>query len=163
MQVLVSTLPNAIFLDGNCFEHSLQLCVLGGLKAVDELLQENGRKWRYYSALAILANCVRDSTKDVFSSWCSLFGEADALENVKKLIPRCVSSRWGSVDNVEKCLLSSGLGINNKWPACLNKVFLQKLNLGQEEWMSLVKDAGFSDDVAKTFCCKDSKKKCLLH
>ena len=68
IQVLVSFLSNAIFLDGNCF-HSLQLCVLGGLKAVDELLQENGRKGRYYSALAILAHCVRDSTKDVFSSW----------------------------------------------------------------------------------------------
>ena len=121
---LTSNIDRLIYLETDCFEHGLHLAVLGGLMFVDELLQRYQRPWKYYSSLAVLANCARDSAKDLFKSWESLYGCESAMQHVQTLLPKCISSRWGSVNCLEERLLKGGM---SKFAHSLSKTFLQKV------------------------------------
>ena len=151
---LVHSIPRAMYLDSDCFEHLGHLCVLGGLATVDAGLKELGKPWLYYAGLAIVANCARDSAKDVFAAWEQLFGSESAIAHARKMIPRCISSRWGSVHNVETTLLSGGV---DKWCACVNKVFLGKFGIDEGEWTNLVNRGDSCEEVLKVFASKDKK------
>ena len=63
----------------------------------------------YYSALAKLMNILRETgaIKVVRDIWCELFGAEAAMECVGRVPPRCVSTRWTSVDDCEEYLLNN--------------------------------------------------------
>ena len=89
-------------------EHAGHLAVLGALKLADVMLLELGKPWKYYSSLAILCNCLRDTAKDFLTAWCSIYKAESALRHARKLFPRCCAGRWLSVDEAEKRFLSCG-------------------------------------------------------
>lgn len=136
---MTADIPQVIFLESDCLEHSLHLAVLGGLLFIDGLLQQLGRPWRYYSSLAVFANCCRDSAREIFTAWESMYGCHSAMEHAQALMPKCVSSRWGSVDSVEERVLQTGM---STWAPCVSKVFLEKI-------LDTPVDDGFFDQVAK--------------
>ena len=109
VQVLTRSIPGFFFLPATCLEHSAHLGVLGGLKLVDRLLQSHGRKWRYFSAIAMMANTFRDLAQSLFSAWRVLFGDDSAVKDVKALFPRCIAERWGSIDHTETRMLKAGV------------------------------------------------------
>ena len=123
---LSADINNFIYLDGNCFEHSVHLAVQSGLVLIDTLLAQRQRQWRYYSSMAIFANCCRDLAKDFFAVWENRWGCESAMANVYKLAPKCISSRWGSVDSVEERFLQPALP--EAWAHCLSKVALEKMD-----------------------------------
>ena len=109
VQVLTRSIPGFFFLPATCLEHSAHLGVLGALKLVDHLLQVHGRKWRYFSAIAMMANTFRGLAPSIFSAWRSLFGDDSAVKDVKALFPRCIAERWGSIDHTEARMLKAGV------------------------------------------------------
>ena len=123
IQCIVKDLPNFFYLPGSCYEHAAHLGVLGGLHLIDRMLETHGRKWRYFSAISMITNTLRDQAPALFSAWRALFGDADALANVKALFPRCVAERWGSVAQTEKRFLQAGVprlskAVNYIFQAC---------------------------------------------
>jgi len=97
---------------------------------MDTLLQGLGRGWRYYSSLAILATTTRDLASEVFHSWKAVFGVRSAVDHATKLMPKCISGRWRSIENTEDRLLENGL---ESWQKVLTPILLQKLELDEED------------------------------
>lgn len=109
IQVLTRDLDHFFFLPHNCLEHQAHLGVLGSLKLCDNMLRGR-RQWKYFSSAAIIATTLRDLSQALFAAWRALFGEDSAVASVKKLFPRCVSGRWGSIDVTEARMLEATLG-----------------------------------------------------
>ena len=96
--------PKTIFMDFDCHEHATHLCVMSGLAEIDMMTG-----YKYFANCAILANVLRDVSQLIFPMWASLFGDGDALKHARKLFPKCLSGRWGSIHEFEKqCLDCSG-------------------------------------------------------
>ena len=112
-----SLAPKVLYFDLNCVEHAAHLCCLGGLAQVDVYLTKRSKQegiaqgnWgnKYFAACATLANVLRDVGQSLFKSWAKLFGAADALRHAKKLFPKCISGRWGSIHDFETRCLNAG-------------------------------------------------------
>ena len=107
--MLFSDLENAWYLEATCFEHSHHLVTMGSLQLVDKLLKQHGhRNWRYYSSVAIFTNVVRTQAKQLYHWWTETWGAASAQQTVKKMFPRCCSTRWGSVHTSEERIIQAG-------------------------------------------------------
>ena len=90
-------------------EHQHHLVSMSSLQLVDSLLKKfAGRSWKYYSSLAIFTNVARSIAKKLYLEWSSHYGAKSALESVRKLFPRCCSTRWGSIDGTESRMLQAG-------------------------------------------------------
>ena len=109
IQCAVKDLPSFFYLPGSCYEHASHLGVLGALKLADRLLETHGRSWRYFSSVAMITNTLRDQSPALFAAWRVLFGDSDAMTNVRALFPRCIAERWGSVAETERRLLQAGV------------------------------------------------------
>ena len=102
----------------HCFFHKYHLCIKGALELLDNTapwcdeddpLRDTTYSFcvRYFSALATVSNQWRSTGifgKRVLIA-CSLFGE-DVGVLFTVTIGRCLRGRWGSVDSVERILLS---------------------------------------------------------
>ena len=66
---LCKDVPNVLFLEMNCLEHGVHLVTLSGLQLMDKLLKDNGRSWKYYSSLSIIAQVLRSVAGKLFASW----------------------------------------------------------------------------------------------
>ena len=123
-----SLAPQVLYFDLNCVEHATHLCCLGGLAQVDVYLTKRSKQegitqgaWgnKYFAACATLANVLRDVGQPLFKNWAHLFGAADALRHAKKLFPKCISGRWGSIHDFETRCLDAGaqkfVGLNSKY------------------------------------------------
>ena len=109
---LVEDIDRAIFLDNDCWEHSCQLCVLGSLKLVDQMMLHampvaEKRSWKYYSSIATVCNVCRDVARDMFETWKQFFGPESAIQHVRKLFPRCCAGRWLSIAMSEDRIIKS--------------------------------------------------------
>ena len=90
-------------------EHSHHLISMGSLQLVDQLLSSfAGRSWKYYSSLAIFTNVARSVSRPLYHSWCELFDAVSGASYVKKMFPRCCSTRWGSISATEERILQAG-------------------------------------------------------
>ena len=136
VQVLTRDVPGFFFLPGTCLEHQSHLGVLGSLKHVDQMLESYGRKWRYFSSIAMIANTLRDLSQSLFSSWRSLFGDESAVAKVKALFPRCIAERWGSIDQTESRLLKANVASLAQAVSHMFQVYPQ------------LNDAGVGDEAA---------------
>ena len=107
--VMCQNAPRLWYLDATCMEHSHHLITMGGLTLADKLLAEfGGRNWKYYSSIAMFTNVARANAKELYHTWCKVYGALSGLECVKKLFPRCCSTRWGSIHVSEEMILKAG-------------------------------------------------------
>lgn len=100
-------LPNAVFSETTCLEHSQHLVALSTLKAADKALK-GFRTWGYYSSLATCANVLRDICKLLFCAWGQMFGAMSAKKEVKTLFPKAIAGRWNGCYKPEEKLLQLG-------------------------------------------------------
>ena len=119
--VIVGNTPNVFFFSSVCYEHQSHLIVKGGLKLIDIQLKQRGAGWKYYSSIAKLCNVMREKSKDVYRIWCRIFGSVDAAGTVMKMVPKCDSGRWGSVEEAEARLLALG---SDKLNECLRTALI---------------------------------------
>lgn len=100
---------HVLFFGMDCCEHSVHLMVMGSLAEIEMLLAENNFKLKkYFSSCAVLANVLRESSRDLFRVWMKLYGVHEALQTVRTLFPKCISGRWGSVHAFEQRVLRCG-------------------------------------------------------
>ena len=130
---LVATLtqgvPNVLFLENTCMEHSHHLISMGSLQLVDQLLNMfAGRSWKYYSSLAIFTNVARSVSRPLYHSWCEHFDAVSGASYVKRMFPRCCSTRWGSISATEERILQAGC---QRLKTALTLAFDTKKNLVQ--------------------------------
>ena len=79
-----------------------------GLVLIDNWLQRVGAPFKYYSSLAKLMHIWRDNARQVFLSWLARFGAVEAVRHAKRMPPRCIAGRRGSISVVENLLLDAG-------------------------------------------------------
>ena len=106
--VLAKDDPKILCLACDCFEHAVHLITLGGLKSVDHLLRGFGKKYKFFSSLATASNTLRDVSKPLFETWCSVHGDQSGLSHAKKLWPKAIGGRWNSITEVEQRMRSVG-------------------------------------------------------
>lgn len=107
LQAEMKDLPNVLYTDFTCLEHSQHLCSLLGLKAADRCLK-GYRDWKYYSSLATCSNVCRDLSKELFAEWTATHGYKSAVELCKTLWPKACSGRWSGCEKPEERLLLCG-------------------------------------------------------
>eukprot|EP00959_Pyramimonas_sp_CCMP1952_P465336 9488119-Pyramimonas_sp.AAC.1 len=89
-----------------CFMHQCHLGVETHLKCADEWVRtlSDGKLKNYFSTLAVVMNCWRGSGKQVYREWTKQFPGTSKC--VKRVPPKCIGGRWGSVSSCESRLLS---------------------------------------------------------
>lgn len=105
VEVMMQQVDTFLYLPSDCIEHLSHLGVLGGLKLCDRVLRAHNRGFKYFASVAVICTTIRDLGQKIFSVWRTLHGDVSAVKYVKKLCPRCIAERWGSIDASEKFLL----------------------------------------------------------
>jgi len=120
---------NVIFWDNNCFMHQLNLGVRSGLVLVDRFLAAQGKTFKYFSTLTKIVNLWRQFASAVFLAFAALFGALCAVELARKVPPRCIAGRWGSIEGAEKLVSKIGSErLNNVYKKVLGKRSARKEN-----------------------------------
>jgi hypothetical protein len=93
------------FLWSPCFMHQAHLSVKCHLRFSDSFVSDltNLAITKYFSTLAVLMNCWRNSGKEVYMKWGQV--HLPSQPHVKNVPPKCIGGRWGSVSTCEKKLL----------------------------------------------------------
>ena len=96
LQDKVRQLPDCVFIWNFCFLHQIHLCVVKQLKRIP-----------LFSPLAKIANSWRSpySASRVYKIWEKEYGSESAASYLKRLIPRPLRGRWGSLYDTESYLL----------------------------------------------------------
>ena len=110
MEVMMKDVDTFLYLPSDCIEHLGHLGVLGGLKLCDRVLRAHNKGFKYFASIAVICNTIRDLGQKIFNGWRIWYGDVSAVKYVKKLCPRCIAERWGSIDASEKFLLHVGFG-----------------------------------------------------
>ena len=91
----------------SCFKHQAHIIVEGGLKIIDKALADGNYDFRYFSSITKIVQCWRADAGKIFNAWCTVFSNGEALRVCKKLPPRAISGRWGSVTDAEAHLIGA--------------------------------------------------------
>ena len=122
IQSKLDCVPSCFFLPSDCLEHLAHLGVFGGLKLCDALLDSKGSSWKYFSAIAMITNTLRDLSQEVYATYRAMFGDLAANQAVKTLFPRAIAERWGSIDLTETRLIAAGISnlreVQNVYEQC---------------------------------------------
>ena len=113
---IIDPRPNSYCLELSCLKHQVQLSCKLALSISDVLCKRFGLPFTYFSSLAKWIHLWRDSQNgDKAFAWsCDRYGHELALAHMRRKPPRCLSGRWGSVDDVERFLLSAPFEDNHK-------------------------------------------------
>ena len=92
--------PSVLYVRFKCLLHQLHLIVGKQLKRLDGL----------YSQIAKVVNVWRATGNawKIYNTYCDMFGEKRARQVAKRLPPRALKGRWGSISSVESFLLNCG-------------------------------------------------------
>ena len=137
--------PKVLYLDLDCAEHCVHLCVMSGLVAFDHSIQDNVESpFKYFASCAVLANVLRDSCREIFNEWKNLYGVDSALATVRTLFPKAVGGRWGSIHAFEERCLKCGPKLHD----VLMNVLQSKLNKKNKK-NTECEGAGGADDTSQ--------------
>jgi hypothetical protein len=100
--------PSVLVVDFDCLMHQAQLAIKDGLVLIDRHLDRAACEFKYFSSIAKIINCWRESARSVFVQWINAHGNVSALACARKVPPRAVSGRWGSMSSAESFLLAAG-------------------------------------------------------
>ena len=107
-------LKPTLFFTMNCLQHSNALITKGNLRILDEWskrVRASGTDTGftgYFGAVAKLVHVWRDGVQQVWQLSTRMFGNLIAQTHFKKLPPKCIAGRWGSLSLSETFILSSG-------------------------------------------------------
>ena len=92
--------PSVLYVRFRCILHQLHLVVGKQLKRLDGL----------YSQIAKVVNVWRATGNacKIYNTYCDMFGQKRARQVAKRLPPRALKGRWGSISSVESFLLACG-------------------------------------------------------
>lgn len=98
--------PSTLFLAFSCYMHCCQLIVKTGLNVVDAWFKKHvdpdvGKPFSYFATIAKISYTWRDCSKLIYKNWVRKLGVVSAVTNCRKIIPKCVAGRWGSIADVE--------------------------------------------------------------
>ncbi len=114
---LLSKNPNVFFISFSCLMHSAQLIVKTGFLVIDAWMKRHlgpddsgeaasdAAAPKYFSTIAKISLTWRDRAKAIYKVWSRLFGDESAYLHCRKICPKCVAGRWGSIEAVEEFLL----------------------------------------------------------
>ena len=94
-----------LHVSSNCLAHQNHLGFKASLKLSEACLKLLKCDLGYFSSLAKIANCWRDVGKDIYQTWCSLFGAQHGNQAATRPASKCLKSRWGSTHDSEEHLL----------------------------------------------------------
>jgi hypothetical protein len=100
--------PTDVVFDLNCLLHNVHLIMRSGLAIADAFAANARAPFKYYSALAKLMHLWREKARAVFLAWQRLHGGSAAVKHARRVPPKCLSGRWGSVAVVEQFIVSAG-------------------------------------------------------
>ena len=94
----------------NCHEHQAHLIAKDNLKMMqtvcDTLCSEaEVETVLYFSSLATIINTSRCNLRAIHMKWTELRGPASSMLHASKQPPKCLSGRWGTIDDTERFLL----------------------------------------------------------
>jgi hypothetical protein len=98
-----------IVIDVSCLHHSNALIAKTVLLRADACLRRMGSTFKYYSSLAMLVHLVRDLSRNIFCEAQRRHGDEVAIASFRRLLPKCIAGRWGSVMNVQDEIIRRGL------------------------------------------------------
>ena len=101
--------PRTLIIDCDCLMHVPQLQFRGGLASLDVFLNSRNRTYKYYASLTKLSHMWRDHGALAYEIYRAKFGNLDALKFARKVLPRCISGRWGTVTATEAPLFAAGM------------------------------------------------------
>ena len=101
-------LESVIVWEHTCWQHAAHLIVKTGLILVDSFLESQSRAFGFFSSLAKIVNLWRENARNMYLTWCNLHGSPSASVHARRLPPRCLAGRWGSVANTERALDDAG-------------------------------------------------------
>ena len=119
---------HVLYLQFDCLEHATHLCTMAGLAEADSLLP-----FKYFASSAVLANVLRDMSQTFFPTWLKHWGAQDALQCAKRLFPKCLSGRWGSIHDFEaRCIQCTGSKLSYTLKELLSDKIAQKSNKNKQ-------------------------------
>jgi hypothetical protein len=108
-QVVACTI-NELEVFSSCYCHVDQLIFKSGLKLADDWMSDQNSDhftgFKYFATLAKLCHIWRDYCRKFFVCWCRLYGAAVGMAAAKKVPPKCVAGRWGSISSVEDRIMA---------------------------------------------------------
>jgi hypothetical protein len=105
--------------------HIIQLTFRSGLKILDVWCKARKLKWTYYAGLTKLVHVWRDFARAIFLYVLGHNGASLAMRHAKKLPPKCIAGRWGTVYATETIVSSAGRDVLQ--PA-IDAILTKKLN-----------------------------------
>ena len=99
-----------LFMAFNCYMHCCQLIIKTGLNLTDAWFKKHvdpdvGKPFKYFATIAKLSYTWRDCSRPIYKTWERKLGSISAFTHCKRIIPKCVAGRWGSIADVENFLL----------------------------------------------------------
>ena len=91
-----------------CFKHEGHLGVRQGVRVADRSLSDSGADFQYFSSVAKLINCWREDPASFLHASVKVCGVAMARDRCRKMPPRCLSGRWGSISQSEAYIMNFG-------------------------------------------------------
>ena len=98
MRVQAADDPRMLVIAVDCCFHAAQLVVKSSLHIVDGILLAAGRNYTFFfSTLAKLINFWRENARVIYQSWTKTHGAVSSYDSARKVPPKCIAGRWGSV------------------------------------------------------------------
>ncbi len=103
---VLSSIVWCLFWETNCYLHQLHLIMKVLFAQIDIMLVAlNCPHDKYFSALSVLSNSLRECSAKVRKGWLTLFPDMDDVKTIaRKIAPKCLSGRWGATTEFEKYL-----------------------------------------------------------
>jgi hypothetical protein len=99
--------PNCLFFEIDCLAHQYQLMVLASLAHGEELFKNVlESSFPYYGSLSKLMIVWREHARDIFELWAIMHGATSAIKFARRIPPKCIRGRWGSVSRCEDFALA---------------------------------------------------------
>ena len=91
-----------------CLMHITQLIYRSGIKIMDSWCKRCGLSFTYFAGIAKLAHVWREQAKAVFVHVLGAQGAGVAMAHARKLPPKCIAGRWGTIFQTESVIASAG-------------------------------------------------------
>ena len=122
VRALLSDRLLVFWVDVSCLLHVFQLIVKQGLLIVDRWCKRNQRKWSYYSSLSKVVHCIHEQSRAFFLAWRQLHDSTSAVKFAKRLPPKCIAGRWGSIHDTGAYMMER----SEQLPSVLSKTITEK-------------------------------------
>ena len=75
---------------------------------IDVFITKAGRDFRFFGSPAKLVNLWRLFARRMYTTWSSMHGARSAGQHARRMPPRCLAGRWGSVIATEIAIDDAG-------------------------------------------------------